>query len=141
MKPWVLVLGCSTGHGGETSRKLAEKGYGIIGFHFDRGEIKVEAEKLSDELKELNDGRVHFFNKNAADVNIMDEYIPVIKEITNGNYLKMLLHSIAFGTTTNFFGSKPVTQKQMDMTVHVMGNSLLYWVQKLFKEDLIGEGS
>ena len=68
---------------------------------------KVEAEKLSDELKELNDGRVHFFNKNAADVNIMDEYIPVIKEITNGNYLKMLLHSIAFGTTTNFFGSKP----------------------------------
>ena len=27
------------------------------------------------------------------------------------------------------------------MTVHVMGNSLLYWVQKLFKDELIGEGS
>jgi len=34
-----------------------------------------------------------------------------------------------------------VTQRQMDMTVHVMGNSLLYWVQKLFAEKLIGEGS
>ena len=66
MKPWVLVLGCSTGHGGETCRKLAKKGYGIIGFHFDRGEIKVQAEKLLNELKDLNNGRVHFFNKNAA---------------------------------------------------------------------------
>jgi enoyl-[acyl-carrier-protein] reductase (NADH) len=55
--------------------------------------------------------------------------------------VKLLLHSIAFGTTTNFFSDKPVTQKQMDMTVHVMGNSLLYWTQKLFDEDLLGEGS
>ena len=62
----------------------------------------------------------------------MDEYLPKIKEITNGANLKLLLHSIAFGTTTNFFGDKPVTQRQMDMTVHVMGNSILYWTQKLF---------
>ena len=94
MKPWVLVLGCSTGHGGETCRKLAKKGYGIIGFHFDRGEIKVQAEKLLNELKDLNNGRVHFFNKNAADVKVMDDgclvqvtkcsdcaNVPVIKDI------------------------------------------------------------
>jgi short-subunit dehydrogenase len=43
MKEWVLILGCSTGHGGATTRKLAENGYGIIGFHFDRGDIKKEA--------------------------------------------------------------------------------------------------
>ena len=29
----------------------------------------------------------------------------------------------------------------MDMTVHVMGNALLYWTQKLFSEGLLGEGS
>ena len=71
----------------------------------------------------------------------MDEFIPQIKEITGGGPLKLLLHSIAFGTTTNFFGERPVTQKQMDMTVHVMGTSLLYWVQKLFDADLLGSGS
>jgi enoyl-[acyl-carrier-protein] reductase (NADH) len=71
----------------------------------------------------------------------MDEFIPQIKEITGGEPLKLLLHSIAFGTTTNFFGERPVTQKQMDMTVHVMGTSLLYWVQKLFDADLLGSGS
>ena len=71
----------------------------------------------------------------------MKTYIPKIKEITAGYKLKLLLHSIAFGTTTNFFGDKPVTQRQMDMTVHVMGNSLLYWTQNLLNEELLGDGS
>ena len=122
MKQWVLILGCSTGHGGATARKLAEDGYGIIGFHFDRGDIKKEAEEFCEELNGLNDGRAHFINKNAADCEVMDEFIPQIKEITGGEPLKLLLHSIAFGTTTNFFGERPVTQKQMDMTVHGHGD-------------------
>ncbi|MDP7072328.1 MAG: SDR family NAD(P)-dependent oxidoreductase, partial [Candidatus Marinimicrobia bacterium] len=141
MSDWVLILGCSTGHGGATAKRLAEDGYGIIGFHFDRGDVKKEAEAARDAIAEINGGRVHFWNTNAADADTMNEYIPKIKEITGGKPLKLMLHSIAFGTTTNFFGDKPVTQKQMDMTVHVMGNSMLYWTQKLFDEKLIGEGS
>jgi len=46
MSDWVLILGCSTGHGGATAKRLAKDGYGIIGFHFDRGDIKKEAESL-----------------------------------------------------------------------------------------------
>ena len=71
----------------------------------------------------------------------MEKYIPEIKEITSGEPLKLLLHSIAFGTTTNFFGGKPVTKRQMDMTIHVMGNSLLYWTQKLYGAQLLAAGS
>ena len=44
MSKWALILGASTGHGGATAISLAEKGYGILGFHFDRGETKKEAE-------------------------------------------------------------------------------------------------
>ena len=29
----------------------------------------------------------------------------------------------------------------MDMTIHVMGNSLLYWTQKLYEQSMIAEGS
>ena len=47
MSNWALILGASTGHGGATAISLAEKGYGILGFHFDRGETKKEAEKYS----------------------------------------------------------------------------------------------
>tara|TARA_B110000014_G_scaffold260714_1_gene251012 strand:- start:53 stop:835 length:783 start_codon:yes stop_codon:yes gene_type:complete len=141
MTDWVLILGCSTGHGGATAKRLAKDGYGIIGFHLDRGEVKKEAELLKEEISKINDGKVFFWNINAASVDVMDEYIPKINEITNGQSIKLLLHSIAFGTTTNFFSDKPVTQKQMDMTVHVMGNSLLYWTQKLLNMQLLGQGS
>ena len=141
MSEWALILGCSTGHGGATAKKLAEQGYGIVGFHFDRGKLKLEAEKTKEEISNLNGGKVKFWNTNAASVDTMDKYIPKIIELTGGAPLKLLLHSIAFGTTTNFFGERPVTQKQMDMTVHVMGNSLLYWTQKLFDSDLLGKGS
>ena len=141
MTDWVLILGCSTGHGGATAKRLAKDGYGIIGFHLDRGEVKKEAELLKEEISKINDGKVFFWNINAASVDVMDEYIPKISEITKGQSVKLLLHSIAFGTTTNFFSDKPVTQKQMDMTVHVMGNSLLYWTQKLLNMQLLGQGS
>ncbi len=141
MTEWVLLLGGSTGHGAATAKQLAKDGYGIIAFHFDRGEAKKIAEKTIIEIGEITKGDCHYFNSNAASEEVMDKYIPQIKEITDGQPLKLLLHSIAFGTTTNFFGGKPVTQKQMDMTIHVMGNSLLYWTQKLFAADLLSKGS
>ena len=74
-------------------------------------------------------------------MDVMKEFVPKINDITNGEKLKLFLHSIAFGTTTNFFGERPVTQKQMEMTVHVMGTSILYWVQLLFEDKLLGQGS
>ncbi len=76
MSDWVLILGCSTGHGGATAKRLAEDGYGIIGFHFDRGDVKKEAEAARDAIAEINGGRVHFWNTNAADADTMNEYIP-----------------------------------------------------------------
>jgi len=141
MTEWVLILGGSTGHGAATAKRLAKDGYGVIAFHFDRGEAKKIAEETITEVNKTTGGNCHYFNTNAASVETMDKYIPQIKEITGGQPVKLLLHSIAFGTTTNFFGEKPVTQKQMDMTVHVMGNSLLYWTQKLFAADLLEKGS
>ena len=141
MSKWVLILGASTGHGGATAISLAEKGYGIIGFHFDRGETKKEAERTISKVSELNDGKCHYWNTNAASEDTMEKYIPQIKEITGGEPLKLLLHSIAFGTTTNFFGDKPVTQRHMDMTIHVIWNSLLDWTQNLLAKKLLGNGS
>ena len=141
MSDWVLLLGGSTGHGAATAKQLAKDGYGIISFHFDRGDAKKIADETIAEVNELTSGRCHYFNTNAAAEETIDKYLPEIKKITGKKPVKLLLHSIAFGTTTNFFGEKPVTKRQMDMTVHVMGNALLYWTQKLFGADLLGQGS
>ncbi len=141
MSEWVLILGGSTGHGAATAKRLAKDGYGIIAFHFDRGEAKIIAGETIAEVNETTGGKCHYFNTNAASLETMDKYIPQIAEITGSQPLKLMLHSIAFGTTTNFFGEKPVNQKQMDMTVHVMGNSILYWTQKLHDAKLLAKGS
>ena len=141
MSEWVLLLGGSTGHGAATAKRLANDGYGVIAFHFDRGDAKKIAQQTIEEVNDITKGRCHYFNTNAASEETMSKYLPKIKEITEREPLKLLLHSIAFGTTTNFFGEKPVTQRQMDMTVHVMGNSLLYWTQKLHASGLLASGS
>ena len=66
MSEWVLLLGGSTGHGAATAKKLAQDGYGIIAFHFDRGEAKKIAEETIKEVNELSNGRCHYFNTNVC---------------------------------------------------------------------------
>ena len=109
MSEWVLLLGGSTGHGAATAKKLAQDGYGIIAFHFDRGEAKKIAEETIKEVNELSNGRCHYFNTNAASEEAIETYLPQIKEITDGSKLKLLLHSIAFGTVSYTHLTLPTT--------------------------------
>jgi enoyl-[acyl-carrier protein] reductase III len=138
---WAIILGCSTGHGAATAKQLATEGYGIIGFHFDRGSIKKDAAKLQEEIASLNNNRVKFWNENAADKEVMLSKMEEIKTILDNGKVKLLMHSIAFGSTTNFFNPTPVRQRQMDMTQHVMAHCLIYWTQTLLENNLLITGS
>ena len=140
-KQWAIILGCSTGHGAATALELAKQGYGIIGFHLDRGPIKKEAESLKKKIEKINDGAVCFWNENAADKDIMSKHIEEIVNLTKKEPIKLLMHSIAFGSTTNFFTPDSVKQRQMDMTQHVMANCLIYWTQILLEHNLLSKGS
>ena len=138
---WAIILGCSTGHGAAISKQLASEGYGIIGFHLDRGPIKKQAQALEKEIHSLNEGKVKFWNENAADKETMLNRLQEIKSLIKDGYVKLLMHSIAFGSTTNFFQPSPVKQRQMDMTQHVMAHCLIYWTQALMDEGLLLKGS
>ena len=138
---WAIILGCSTGHGAAISKQLASEGYGIIGFHLDRGPIKKQAQALEKEIHSLNEGKVKFWNENAADKETMLTRVQEIKSLIKDGYVKLLMHSIAFGSTTNFFQPSPVKQRQMDMTQHVMAHCLIYWTQALMDEGLLLKGS
>ena len=81
MSKRALILGASTGHGGATAISLAEKGYGILGFHFDRGETKKEAEKTISKVSELNGGMCHYWNTNAASVSYTHLTLPTIYSV------------------------------------------------------------
>ena len=59
MSKWVLLLGGSTGHGAATAKKLALEGYGIISFHFDRGEAKKIANETISEITKITNNRCY----------------------------------------------------------------------------------
>ena len=71
----------------------------------------------------------------------MFERMTDIKALVSNGEVKLLMHSIAFGSTTNFFNPTPVRKRQMDMTQHVMAHCLIYWTQALLEEGLLKTGS
>jgi len=55
-----------------------------------------------------------------------------------------MLHSLAFGTLLPYIDDDParaVSRAQLEMTLDVMANSLVYWVQDLVRRRMLVEGS
>lgn len=139
---WALILGASSGFGGATAKELAKSGFDIFGIHLDRGATMPMAEEVMASIR--REGReAVFFNVNAADAGKRDQVLDDIQGRLDGGSVRVVLHSLAFGTLRPYVADEPggdVTQKQIDMTMDVMANSLVYWVQGLVRRDLIGEG-
>lgn len=139
---WILILGVSSGFGAATARVFAAEGWNIAGVHLDRrvGMAKVEA--LQSEIQQMGRKAV-FFNTNAADDAKRAEVMTALKETIPEGSLGVLLHSLAFGTLLPFVAGegKKLSRAQMEMTLDVMGNSLVYWTQDLLNAGLMGDNS
>ena len=66
----------------------------------------------------------------------LDELGPVVGQ----GGVQVMLHSLAFGTLGPFLGEGALTPAQMDMTVRVMGHSLVDWAQALVARGLMQRG-
>ena len=140
---WALILGASSGFGAATARELARSGMNIVGVHLDRKAAMPQVQELIHSL-EANHIQVMFFNVNAADPLKRQEVLDQIQPKLGGLVLRVFLHSLAFGTLKPYLSSEPkeqLTKDQMEMTLDVMANSLVYWVQDLVVRKLIGNGS
>lgn len=145
-KEWAVILGASSGFGEANALELARAGMNIFGVHLDRKTTLVNVDRIVGEIKKM--GReAQFFNVNAADEVKIDEVIATIEKIFQenpGSQIKVLLHSLAFGTLKPFISehqNDAITKAQMDMTVDVMAHSLVYWVQRLVRKKLMDRGS
>lgn len=140
---WVLVLGASSGFGEATARAFAREGYDVLGVHLDRRATLPHVADLVAELRAC--GReVAYFNVNAADDGARSATIAQIATLLaeKGGKVRVLVHSLAFGTLKPYIyppgqEGKGVTRKQLDMTLDVMANSLIYWAQDLVEADLL----
>ena len=145
LEGWALILGASSGFGAATSKRLAEAGMDIFGVHLDRKATLHMAEEVQNYIRSQG-RRAIFFNRNAADDNARKEIISSIKETLSQepegkNFIRVLMHSIAFGSLRPFTYGKRVDRKSLEMTLDVMANSLVYWVQDLLDADLLRRGS
>jgi NAD(P)-dependent dehydrogenase (short-subunit alcohol dehydrogenase family) len=143
---WALVLGASSGFGAATSLALAEAGLDLFGVHLDRKATMGNVERLRGEIQ-ARGRRALFFNVNAADAEARarasGEMERVLAEHAESGRLRVLLHSLAFGSLKPFVAdhaSDAVTAAQMSMTLEVMANTLVYWTQELVVRGLMGEG-
>ncbi|GAA2244911.1 SDR family oxidoreductase [Streptomyces amakusaensis] len=140
---WALILGSSSGIGLANARALAREGVHVLGVHFDTAEGQEKAEAAVEELRSAG-VRAHFFNANAASPATRAELVPRFAELTGGEPLRVLLHSLAFGTLLPYLpvdGGPAITSRQMNMTLDVMAHSLVYWTQSLTEAGLLGRGS
>lgn len=143
---YALVLGASSGFGKATAIALAKMGFNIYGVHMDMGSNKAKAEEFRVELETMG-VKAKFFNINAADdgkrLSVIDE-IKKDQVQEEGHKLRVLIHSLAFGALKKLVDRDPkemVNRKQIEMTMDVMANSLIYWVQDLFSNNLLADNS
>ena len=146
MKQWALILGASSGFGGATAVELSRQGYSIFGVHLDRQVTMPNVHQIVKKI-EHNKQQAVFFNINAADAIKRSETLDEIKERLQNHHekgiVKVLIHSLAFGTLKPFIAKTHdscISQAQMEMTLDVMANSLVYWTQGLVIRNLMGEG-
>lgn len=139
---WALILGSSSGFGAATARNLAARGMNIAGVHFDRKSDMDRVEELIEEL-ESNDVQVEFFNRNAASDRTLSKVLDTVEEeCSSDEDIKVLMHSLAFGSLKKYIGEEDelVDEKQMEMTLGVMAHSLVYWTQEVIGRGLMGKG-
>ncbi|MHB1844056.1 MAG: enoyl-ACP reductase FabI [Deltaproteobacteria bacterium] len=143
MSGWALVLGASSGFGAATALELARAGMDVFGVHLDRKATLPLAEKVQQDIQALG-RRAIFFNVNAADEEKQREVLGNLEQrLTEANQmgqLKLLMHSLAFGTLKPMVGPDSLTRAQVEMTLDVMANSLIYWAQGIVARGLMGQG-
>jgi enoyl-[acyl-carrier protein] reductase III len=144
---WALILGSSSGFGAATSLELARSGMNIFGVHLDLRATLPNAERVVEEVQTLGREAI-FFNVNAADADKRRSVLESIQERLRQDgddvFIRVFLHSLAFGTLLPYIGDSPkeaLSQRQVEMTLDVMANTLVYWVQDLVRANLMRRDS
>jgi enoyl-[acyl-carrier protein] reductase III len=142
---WALILGASSGFGAAASLALGRNGFNVVGVHLDRRATAENAERIVSEIQGLG-RQALFFNVNAADPERRSEVTEacIRGALSNGGKgIRVMLHSLAFGTLKAYIaaGSGAIRQSDMNMTLDVMAHSLVYWAQDLFSAGLLQKGA
>ncbi len=143
---YALILGASSGFGAAIARALAKNGLHVIGVHLDRAATMPMAMEVKADIEKAG-RRAIFFNVNAADAGARAQVLDGIQQEFASQQgtctIRALVHSLAFGTLKDYLAGSEndmLTQKQIEMTMDVMANSVVYWTQDVFKRKMMVPG-
>jgi enoyl-[acyl-carrier protein] reductase III len=147
---WALILGGSSGMGEATAIALARAGYHIVGIHLDFRAALGHVEEVKAAISAAGREAV-YINMNAADDEKRAAALATLGERFDRSraegrrpYVRVVMHSLAFGSLVPYISDDPkgaVDRKKMEMTQDVMANSLVYWVQDLYRGGFLEQGS
>ena len=138
-KEYALILGVSSGIGRACALELASKGLNIIGLYMRKPKSIIE--ELNNELQSHHID-VKLIKMNACNYDKMESLLS--GDTFKNMKIKTFIHSLAFGSMKPFISKdedKRLHKKNIDMTLDVMANSLIYWTQSLYQNDLLISGS
>jgi enoyl-[acyl-carrier protein] reductase III len=146
---WAVILGVSSGLGAACARALAASGVNIFGLYLGRGQSSAETQAFAETLAAEHGVRCEFVRANIASdekrVDAIAALRRVLDEQPQGTQsVHVLVHSVAFGTLLPYLDADPgkaMSRAQMEMTLDVMANSLVYWTQDLWRAGLFVRGS
>jgi NAD(P)-dependent dehydrogenase (short-subunit alcohol dehydrogenase family) len=147
---WALILGASSGMGEATARALAKAGYRICGIHLDFRAALAHVDEVKAAIAEAGSEAL-YINMNAADDEKRASALRALRERFDRStaegrhpYVRVVMHSLAFGSLVPLLAEDPkaaVDRRKMEMTQDVMANSLVYWVQDLWRGGYLEQGS
>lgn len=136
-EPWAVVLGVSSGTGAAVATQVArDPGYHIFGMH--RGRYPEQAAEVEAQIRSCGK-RAEFFKANAGTVEGVKNGIEGLRQQIPPRSVKLFVHSIASASVGRFLDpdDKDLVPRQFENTFDVMAHSFVYWVQALFRNDLL----
>ncbi len=94
---WALILGGSSGFGLATAKQLSSMGMNICIVHRDRKGSMARIEPEFDKIRETG-VKFETFNTDALSKEARAEVLAKLKDIIGEGRIRLMLHSIAFGT-------------------------------------------
>jgi enoyl-[acyl-carrier-protein] reductase (NADH) len=111
----------------------------VVGIHLDSKATLPNAQAVQADIEDAGRQAI-FINMNAASA---DRRAQTIERMVEANVkVKVMLHSLAFGSLKPMVGEtreESLDQKNIEMTLDVMANSLVYWTQDLVWANLFAD--
>tara|TARA_B110001454_G_C12664051_1_gene410735 strand:+ start:104 stop:871 length:768 start_codon:yes stop_codon:yes gene_type:complete len=139
MNNWALILGASSGIGAACAKRLAKNGINIYGIYLRKKSDYID--KLTKDMSQYN-VQVIYKKANASNDEQRNAIIQDLKKLKITK-IKFFIHSIAFGTLKKIIDDQnnSLNKKNIEMTLDVMCNNLIYWSQDLYQNNFLKKGS